>query len=179
MANQHSRQPLSFPVSGLRFPLSFDILRFSMKSFLLALRAIFRSLFGLDYLPHARATGAVILVNLSGYQWGVEADETGINIESFSSTYKPEQKEYLRNKSGTKIGFAVDDVEAEITAEGEVSGSTGLMAATFATAVTLANDNAEFGLSAGGVYLDEAAISQGRSAFRKASFKFTKNKGIA
>jgi hypothetical protein len=147
-----------------------------MKSLFLA---FLRSLLGLDYLPHARATGAVTLVNLSGYQWGVEADETGINVENFNVTYKPEQKEYLRNKVNTKIGFAVDDVEAEITVEGEVSGSTGLMAATFATAVTLANEEDEFGLSAGGVYLDEAAISQSRGGFRRASFKLSKNKNIA
>lgn len=130
-------------------------------------------------LPAARACGAITLVNLSGYQYGVEADETGINIESFTATYRPEQKEYLRNKQNTKIGFAVDEVEAEFQVNGEVSGSTGLMAATFATAVTLANDDDEFGLSAGGAYLDEAVISQSRAGYRSASFKLSKNKGLA
>jgi hypothetical protein len=143
-----------------------------------ALAAFSRSLLGLHYLPHARATGAITLVNLSGHQYGVEADETGINIESFDAVYRPEQKEFLRNKSGTKIGFAVDDPEGEFTVTGEVSGSTGLMAATFAAAVTVANDTAEFGLSAGGIYLDEASPGQNRQGFRRISFKLSKNKNI-
>lgn len=122
--------------------------------------------------------GAVTLVNLSGWQWGVEADETSVNIESYSVTYKPEQKEFGRNKSGTKIGFAADDPEAEITIEGEVTGSTGLLAASFTTAVTVANDHADFGLSAGTIFLDEANPSQSRDGFRRISAKLSKNKNI-
>jgi len=146
-----------------------------MKAFL---RSLFRSITGQCYLPHARATGAVTLVNLTGYQWGVESDETGINIESFEATIKPEQKEFLKDKKGSKIGFAVDVPEAEYTISGEVSGSTGLMAATFATAVTVANDHAEFGMSAGGIYLDEVNPSQSRNGFRKITFKLSQNIGI-
>jgi hypothetical protein len=131
------------------------------------------------FLPHARKTGAVTLVNLSGYQWGVEADETGINVESVEVAYRPEFKEFNKNKSGEKKGFAVAEPEGEISISGEVTGSTGLMAATFAAAVTLANDHNLFGLSAGNVYLDEVTETQGREGFRAASFKFSKNKGIA
>lgn len=146
-----------------------------MKAILLA---IFRSITGQCYLPHARACGAVTLVNLTGYQWGVESDETGINIESYEATIKPEQKEYLKNKAGSKIGFAVDVPEAEYTVSGEVSGSSGLMAATFASAVTIANDHTEFGVT-GGIYLDEVNPSQSRSGFRKITFKLSQNAGIA
>jgi len=143
------------------------------------LRAFLSLLSGAHYLPAARVCGAVTLVNLTGYQFGVEADETGINIESFEATYKPEQKEFLRDRKSSKIGFAVDEPEGEFSIQGEVSGSTGLMAATFAAAVTIVNDHAEFGLTAGGVYLDEAAPGQTRNGFRKISFKLSKNKGIA
>jgi hypothetical protein len=122
---------------------------------------------------------AVTLINLSGFQWGVESEETGINIRSFGVGYKPEFKEFLPDKSNSKRGFAVGDPEAEITVEGEVSGATGLMAAGFAAAVALANDHAEFGLGAGGVYLDSADIKQERAGWRDASFKLSKNKGIA
>lgn len=139
---------------------------------------LFLALSGANYLPHCRARGAITLVNLTGYQWGVEADETGINIDSFGVTYKPEQKEFLPNRQGTKIGFAVDQPEAEISVSGEVSGSTGLMAATFSAAITIANDTEEFGMSTGGIYLDDVNIDQNRTAFRKATFKLSKNKSI-
>jgi hypothetical protein len=152
------------------------LLFFSLLILALAALAYRRSQ---GYLPHARATGSVTLVGLSGYQWGVEAEETGINIESYEITYRPEFKEFNKNKSGEKKGFAVGDSEAEITIAGEVSGSTGLMAATFASATTIANDAALFGLSAGGVYLDEVTESQSREGFRSVSFKFTKTKGVA
>jgi hypothetical protein len=138
-----------------------------------------RALFGADYLPHARATGSVTLVNLSGWQWGIEADETALNVSSYSVAYRPEQKEFARNKSGTKIGFAVDDTEAEISIEAEVTGSTGVMGGSFSAAITVANDHALFGLSAGNVYLDEATESQTRDGFRSVSLRLSKNKNIA
>jgi len=131
-----------------------------------------------DFLPHARCTGAVTLVNLTGWAWGVGADETGINIENFQPTVKPEFKEYAMNRQGEKIGFCVGEPATEITIDGEVTGSTGLMAATFAAAVTLANTFALFG-SAGGIYLDEASVPTTRSGWKKVSFKFSRNKGIA
>lgn len=45
---------------------------------------------------------AVTLVNLTGYQWGVESDEAGINMRSFGVTYRPEFKEYLQNRQNEK-----------------------------------------------------------------------------
>jgi hypothetical protein len=146
-----------------------------MKDLLLKLA---RRALGLDFLPTAREAGAITLVNASGYQWGVETAETGVNVESFSANYKPEQKEYLRNTVGTKIGFAVDDPEGSISISGEVNGSSGLLAATFASATTLANDHADFGLTSGGVYMDDVTLEQGRQAWKKFSATYTKNKNI-
>ncbi len=121
---------------------------------------------------------AVTLINLTGYQWGVESNEVGINVRSFGVTYRPEFKEFLQNKQNEKIGFALGDTEAEISVEGEVSSAAGLMAASFASAVTLANDHNEFGMSTGGIFLDEVTVNQERGGWRGASFKFTKNKGV-
>lgn len=146
-----------------------------MKDLLLKLA---RRALGLDFLPTAREAGAITLVNASGYQWAVETEETGVNVESFSVNYKPEQKEYLRSIKGTKIGFAVDDPEGSISISGEVNGSSGLLAATFAAATTVANDHADFGLTSGGVYMDDVTIEQGRQAWKKFSGTFTKNKNI-
>lgn len=147
-----------------------------MKDLLLFLA---RRALGLDFLPHRRCDGAITLVNASGYQWGIETTETGVNVESHEVTYRPEQKEYLRDIKGTKIGFAVDEPEAEISISGEVSGSSGLMAAGFTSAVTVNNDTSDFGVNAGGVYMDEVTLTQGRQAWKAFSARYTKNKGIS
>jgi hypothetical protein len=118
---------------------------------------------------------AITLVGLPGAQRGVEFDEVGINIKTFEPAYKPEFKEFMQNKTNEKCGFAVAETEVEITVEGEVIGSTGLMAAGFTTAVTLANDTDEFGASAGGIYMDSANVKQARDGWRDVSFKFSKN----
>lgn len=119
------------------------------------------------------------LVNLTGaWQFGVELDETGINIESFEVETAPEYKEFALNKTGEKRGFAVAVAEQNITVSGEQSLTTGVMAATFATAVTLANDVDYFGQTTGAVYMDSATITQDRSAFKKYSGRFSRNQGI-
>ncbi len=120
------------------------------------------------------------LVNETGYQPGVEADESGINVENFDVEYKPESKEFLKNRVGSKIGFSVLDVEADITVDGEVNAATGLMSASFSAAVVLANDTDQFGLTSGGIYLDSVNIKQNRenAKLRSASFKLSKNKNI-
>ena len=119
---------------------------------------------------------AATLVNLTGYQVGIQADETGINIESFEVTYKPEAKEYQKDRLGQKIGFSVLPTEAEISVEGQVNSALGLMAATFTTAVTLANVTNAFGPTTGGIYLDSVSLKQSREPGKmlSASFKFSK-----
>lgn len=118
---------------------------------------------------------AITLVNLPGSQRGVEFDEIGISIKTFEAAYKPEFKEFFQNKDNQKCGFALADPEVEITVEGAVTGATGLMAAGFATAVTLANDTDEFGATAGGIYLDSVNVKQAQDGWRDVSFKLSKN----
>ena len=118
---------------------------------------------------------AVTLINLSGYQYGVEAEETALNVKSFESAYKPEFKEWLMNKSNEKIGFALAPTEVDISLEGEVKGAISM---TFASAVTLGNDSAEFGAS-GAVYMDEATVKQSRDGWRTFTGKFSKVAGVA
>lgn len=112
------------------------------------------------------------LVNLTGAQRGVESDESGLNIRSYK-VRAVNPKEFLKNKDGQTRGFAVDvDPHIEIELEGEQLGaSAGLRAATFLTALTLANDKDLGGQSAGAVYLDDIEDSQGREDWRSFSLK--------
>lgn len=117
---------------------------------------------------------AITLINLSGYQFGIEAEETALNVKSFDVAYKPEFKEWLRGKTNEKIGFALAPTEAEITLEAEIKGS---LTQTFATAATLANDTSDFG-AAGAIYLDEATVKQARDGWRSLSAKYSRCAGI-
>lgn len=118
--------------------------------------------------------------NLSGFQRHIETDETGINVSSFSVRYFPEFKDKLQNISGQTRGFAVPDkFSREITLQGEVSGATGVMAATLTTALTLANDVAVFGDGTGGVYMDEVTESQARGSWRAIDMKLSSDPACA
>jgi len=119
------------------------------------------------------------LVNLSGFQHGVNADETGISIESFRARVAPEFKNFALNKSGEKRGFVVGDPELTVTIEGEVTGSTGVMAAVIATATTIANTTAYFGAPTTGKYLDSGEVTETRDGFKRVSLEFSAHKNIA
>jgi len=122
--------------------------------------------------------GTVTLVGLSGHQRGVAQDEQGINIESIETVTRPEFKDYLLDRTGHKQGFGAGDPEQEITVKGEIKGAAGLPVATFYVAVALANSLNYYG-AAGGVYLDEATITEEREGWKKGSWKLSRNKNIA
>lgn len=116
----------------------------------------------------------VVGTGAAGYQWGVEADETGVNIESISVRYYPEVDETLVNRNGQSIVLAVaDQPSRDITISGEVNGATGLMAAGFSTATSIANDSDVFGSGAGTIFLKEATESQSRTGWRSVEFSLT------
>jgi hypothetical protein len=120
-----------------------------------------------------------VVKGLSGTQDGVEAEETGVNIGSVSCRYFPEFKRKLPNYKGQTTAWAVPDkFSREISLSGEVSGSTGVMAATLTTAITLANDVGTFlavsaGSNAGGVYMDEVTESQTREGWRSIDMRLS------
>jgi hypothetical protein len=122
---------------------------------------------------------AVTLVNLSGFQHGVNADETGISIESFRARVAPEFKNYALNRVGEKRGFAVAPAELTVTIEGEITGTTGLMAAVLATATTIANTTAYFGAPTTGKYLDSGEVTESRDGFKRVSLEFSAQAGIS
>jgi hypothetical protein len=121
---------------------------------------------------------AVTLVNLSGFQQGVNADETGISIESFRARVAPEFKNFALNKSGEKRGFAVAAAELTVSIEGEVTGSTGVMAAALTTATSISNVTTYFGAPTTGKYLDSGEVTETRDGFKRVSLEFSANAGI-
>lgn len=115
---------------------------------------------------------ALTLTNLTGYQSGIEVAEVGMNLESFSITYKPEFKRKLPNHLGQTTGFVQPSVpSAELTMTGEVNSALGQMAATFYVALTITNDVGLFGRTAGTFWLDEATEEQSRDGWRRITIK--------
>lgn len=119
---------------------------------------------------------AITLVGVSSpTQRGNELAETGINLESFTCRYFLEFKEKLKNYQGQAVGFAIPDkLSREVSVKGEVTGTTGIMATAFATAITFANDVGTFGTSnTGGFYLDEITETQTREGWRSIDGKWS------
>lgn len=121
---------------------------------------------------------ALTYVNLSGFQRGIASDETGINVSRFSLEIEPEINDKLPGKDGQARGKAVGDPMGKLSIEGEISGSTGVMAAVFTTAFVPTNSVTYFGRSAGGFYLDRATVDQERDGWKKVSAEFSSNFNI-
>jgi hypothetical protein len=125
------------------------------------------------------------LVSLSGFQRGLEAAETGINVESFSCRYYYQYKNKVNDYLGQVRGFVIPDkFSREVRISGEVTGSTGIMATTGNTAITFGNDVGVFlgvasGTNAGGFYLDEATETQTRDGFRVVEATWTSDPGVS
>jgi hypothetical protein len=118
------------------------------------------------------------LVNLTGAQRGVNADEVGINIREFKTEVEPEYKDFLNGKNGEKRGFAVAAMQKVVSIDGEVMGSTGLMGATATTAFAPANSTAYFGAPTTGLYLDKGTVTENRDGWKDVSAQLTANAGV-
>ncbi len=113
-------------------------------------------------------------------QRGVELAETGVSIMSFTVRYFSEVNERLQNNLGeTAGGVKSTTASREVTLEGEVTGASGVMAFTFLAACTVANDIADFGSPSGGLYLEEATVTQSRADWRKVNIRLQSNPGLA
>jgi len=123
---------------------------------------------------------AITLVNLTGFQPGIASDETGINIKTFKTVVEPEFKNYAEAKDGTKRGFGVAPMKKVVTLDGEVTGSTGVMAAVATAAFTPANSSAYFGAPTTGLYLDKGDVTEDREGgkWKEMSAEFSAHAGI-
>jgi len=124
---------------------------------------------------------ALTLINLTGFHPGVTSDETGINVKSFKRKIEPEFNNVVPAKDGTARGRVVAPMKLQVTIDGEVSGSTGVMAATAVAAFTPANSVAFFGAPTTGLYLLNASVDDSREngALQEMSAEFEALAGIA
>jgi hypothetical protein len=121
------------------------------------------------------------LINLSGFQDGVAADETGINIKEFKTKVEPEFRNKVPNKYGAVRGIVVAPMMLEVSLSGEVTGATGIMAAVATSATSLSNSTAYFGAPSTGKYLKSAEVTENRDggALKEMSAEFDAHAGIA
>lgn len=138
--------------------------------------------FGSAGIRRQRECGALSVVGagLTGLQLAVETAIVGISVRRFVCRYYLEINAKLPNNFGQTKGRVIDDKwSRDIEVEGEVTGSTGLMAATMATDITttLANDVTTFAPTAGLIFLDEVTETQerGPESFRSISARASSN----
>jgi hypothetical protein len=139
------------------------------------IKTLWKFLNGADrYLAHKRELGALTLIGVSSPTYrGVNTAETGINCSRFSLEVEPEVNDWLPGITGEAIGKAVSTIPmGRLTIEGEITGSTGVMAAVFGTAFVPANSVTRFGRSAGGFYMNRATTDIDRDGWNRVSCEF-------
>jgi hypothetical protein len=134
--------------------------------------------FGSAGIRRHRECGAIIVAGgppWSDAQRGVETDETGVNIASFSVRYYLAVNEKLPSNVGEPRARALaDDFSRDISLRGEVLvGGGGVLDFTIGTACSLANDTNTFGTGAGTILLDEATEGQTRAGWRELDMKLS------
>ncbi len=129
-------------------------------------------------------------VGLSGATSAVRGNasaETGINLNSISCRFFPQFKDKLNDFQGIVRGFAMPDkLDREVSFDGEVTLTTGIMAMKFNVAYVFANSTmtglfelTNGGGNAGGFYLDEITPGSSRDGWLSVSGKATSNPGVA
>ncbi len=108
-----------------------------------------------------------------GFGWGTPTTETGINVDKFTLTVKPEIDEFLPGPDGEAICMAIGDPMGDLDISGEIKGNSGVMAATFTTAFVPSNNVNAFGRTQGGFYLKEGERDYSRGTWNKANTKFS------
>lgn len=119
------------------------------------------------------------LVNLDGFQRGIASDEVAINCREFKCTVEPEFKVKLGDIVNEARGFAVAVMQLAVEMAGEISGDTGILAATTDTAFAPVNPTDWFGAPATGLYLDRGEVTAGREQWLDMSASLSSNAGIA
>lgn len=121
----------------------------------------------------------VTLTNLANYVWGIPADETAINIETFTAKATG-QKKIVPNRQGLVVGRADFQFIKTYSIKGFISGSTGAIAAVIGTFITVANDIALGGVPAGqGVFLDDLQVDRMALDLSRISYNMSSYPGIA
>jgi len=104
---------------------------------------------------------AVNLFGNASLEWGLTA-ETGILVQSYDRSVGGDEKE-AKNHEGEVVGVSLYNPRADHTVEGYIAGSTGIAAAAFGAALTIANVGSGNGVSAGQVIcngVDEKRVNE-------------------
>lgn len=144
--------------------------------------------FGSAGLRRHRISGEILIVGSWAGQRGVETDEVGISVRAFDCAYRPSVNERLMSNVGEPRARAISSgFSREVTIQGEVTGATGLMAATLGVPITVANDVKTFqpttygtgtGPPDGLLLLDEVTESQERAGWRSINMRLSSDPGI-
>jgi hypothetical protein len=122
---------------------------------------------------------ATTILGLSGAQYSVETAETGINCESYEVRYFPEVNEKLAGIAGETIARAVSaKLSREFTIQGEVIGSSGVMAFATGVACVPSGDKSTFGDGTGSILFDEATETQARGSWRGVNIRLSSDPGL-
>ena len=98
--------------------------------------------------------------------------EIGISVSNLRVRYFPEVDQKFAGQTGdTVVRVLSSKFSRTIECEGEITGTTGVMAFLIGTALTFANSVSTFTPVAGSIYLDEATVTRARGAWRTVSIK--------
>jgi len=84
------------------------------------------------------------LINLTNFVTGIALNETGINISDLKISVEPEFITPVMDNFGHMKGKVVGQQKSTISIGGEVSGSTGIMAATAIAFTAITNTHVYF-----------------------------------
>jgi hypothetical protein len=104
------------------------------------------------------------LINLTNFITGIALNETGINISDLKITVEPEFITPVMDNFGHMKGKVVGQPKSTISISGEVSGTTGIMAATAITFTTITNSRAYFSAPTTGALFVKGDVTLSRDA---------------
>jgi len=107
---------------------------------------------------------------------GITYAEVGINIKRITVRYFPEQNVRHLNYAGETMARSISQYfSREVSCEGEIIGTTGIMAFTLGAVCTFVNTVVEFGPAPGTLLLDEATTVKDRTGWQSVSVKASSN----
>lgn len=135
--------------------------------------------FGVAGINRQQICGAILIAGSAPWtlaQRGIAFNEIGMAIRRFVVRYFPEVNDRLQNNVGETIARALSDKwSRDISWEGEVTGSNGVMAFALAAACSFANNVADYGDGSGRILVDEVTVSQERAGWKSADGRASSN----
>jgi hypothetical protein len=104
------------------------------------------------------------LINLTNFLTGIALNETGINISDLKITVEPEFITPVMDNFGHMKGKVVGQPKSTISIGGEVSGTTGIMAATAIAFTSITNARASFSAPTTGALFIKGDVTLSRDA---------------